>query len=394
MSELTAGRAYIVGSDMLTPYGRGVDAAWDGLMSGASAFRDVSGRFSTKAMKSDKAALVEGLSYNAPEGASLVMQMLSALLAPMKGALPEGVRVYLATTKGEIDLLERSVIDGDKTLAHESNPRVLLHRLEHMLELEGNGVVVSAACASSTAALAMAASDVSASRVPAALVVGCDSVSEFVFSGFSSLMAIDPEAARPFDANRAGLGLGEAAAMALIVPEEGLKRFGTDGAIEIAGWGMTSDANHMTGPSRDGLGLARAIEGAIRMTGAGPGDVHSIAAHGTGTKYNDSMEMKAFKSAFGSDSPLPVYSVKGGMGHTMGAAGLVEALLAGRSCFERVVPPTVGMDEPDAEAKGWVSTTAQQVRGGSCAWALTTNSGFGGVNAALMMRAHDWEAGA
>ena len=98
------------------------------------------------------------------------------------------------------------------------------------------------------------------------------------------------------------------------------------------------------------------------------------------------MEMMAFKSLFDINHPLPVYSVKGGMGHTMGAAGLIEALLAGHSCHAAQVPPTVGLATPDAEAEGWASTEAQSLNDSKGSYALTTNSGFGGVNAALLLR--------
>jgi len=372
-------RAFIISSDMITPYGQGTARAWDGLMSGASAIAETS-RFQSGPSRGVRAGTVEGLEYH--RGPSLVMQMLGRLLEG-KG-FPPDCRLYLATTKGEIDILEQAVLRGmpDQDAA-QSNPAVLLERLRRMLGLRHEGTLVSAACASGSAALAMAASDVSSGRAGSALVVACDSLTEFVCSGFSSLMAIDEAGARPFDRDRAGLSLGEAAAYAFIAgPEEA----GAD-CIAVTGWGMSSDANHMTGPSRDGRGLSAAITKALDMAGAAPQDIGSVSAHGTGTPYNDSMEMKAFKKAglAPAGRAIPVYSVKGGMGHSMGAAGLVEALLAGRCMHEGRVPPTVGLREVDDEARGWVSDRPQAV--GRSAKCLTTNSGFGGINAALVLEA-------
>lgn len=376
-------KAFIVRSGMLTPYGRGTASAWEGLMSGRDALSPID-RFDISAMRARNAGLIKGLAYHS--GSSLVLQMCEELMKGM--ALPQGTRLFLATTKGEIDLLEQDLLQGNDEAASRSNPVNLLRKLEEMLKLPTGGMVVSAACASSTSALAMAASEVANNRAPSALVVGCDSVTEFVYSGFSSLMALDTGRARPFDASRAGLSVGEGAAYALVVGQDSLGEYNDceERPIALEGWGMSSDANHMTGPSRDGYGLSRAIEAALKMAGMEADDMGSISAHGTGTVYNDSMELKAFNNVF-ARRPRPTYSVKGGMGHSMGAAGLVEALIAGYSIHEGKVPPTVGLREVDQEAAGWASPDVQATPGAR--YALTTNSGFGGINAALIVGAPD-----
>jgi 3-oxoacyl-[acyl-carrier-protein] synthase II len=146
---------------------------------------------------------------------------------------------------------------------------------------------------------------------------------------------------------------------------------------------MSCDANHMTGPSRDGAGLVNAIDKAFLRAGVVSGEVGSVSAHGTGTPYNDAMEMKAFRQIF-TDSPVPVYSIKGSLGHTMGAAGLVEMLVALKSMEIQVVPPSANLHEVDPEAVGWVSR--QEVRTDGMNVVLSTNSGFGGVNAALVLK--------
>jgi len=151
---------------------------------------------------------------------------------------------------------------------------------------------------------------------------------------------------------------------------------------EIAGWGLTNDANHITGPSKDGSGLSKAIRSALNSAGVSENAMGSISAHGTGTVYNDSMEMTAIKKVFG-NRPIPVYSVKGGTGHTMGAAGMLEIIISFRSLDSKIVPPTVNLRDIDREAEGWVSSRSQSLERPVT---LSTNSGFGGVNSALVLK--------
>jgi 3-oxoacyl-[acyl-carrier-protein] synthase II len=125
----------------------------------------------------------------------------------------------------------------------------------------------------------------------------------------------------------------------------------------------------------------RAIHIALDLAGIGEEQIASISAHGTGTLYNDGMEMLAFQQVF--SSTRPTWSIKGGIGHSMGATGLLETLLVLKSFEEGFVPPTVGLREPDAESAGWVSPGSVAVSGD---YALSTNAGFGGVNAALVLR--------
>ncbi len=259
----------------------------------------------------------------------------------------------------------------------------LIRKVADLTNARGGGLVISAACTSSAAAAAQAAAMVRNGHADCVLVVACDSVTEFIFSGFSSLMALDKQPARPFDRNRAGLNVGEAAAYALIMSEERAARENRPVLGTIAGWGLSDDANHMTGPSRESEGLILAISKALASAGIGPDDVGFISAHGTGTVYNDQMEMRAFRCGVSADGPRPVYSIKGGIGHTMGAAGLVEMIIALRALRERNVPPTVNLKEVDDDAQGWVSDRQQPVREQSLA--LMTNAGFSGVNTALVL---------
>ena len=138
----------------------------------------------------------------------------------------------------------------------------------------------------------------------------------------------------------------------------------------------------MTGPSRESEGLILAIQKSLVSADIGPEDIGLIAAHGTGTVYNDQMEMRAFHAVF-QNKERPVYSVKGGIGHTMGAAGLVEMIIALRALREQIVPPSVNLREPDDDALGWASSQPHAVRERTLG--LVTNAGFSGVNTALVV---------
>ncbi len=362
----------ITHADMLSPYGDGTAACYEGLLAGRSAIRATDG-FNAARFVSDQAALVPEL---APDGRSRLMGMLGPLLRRMAPAVPTDAAVLLATTTGEVELL-----DGGAD-AEASRPAKLLPVVRELTGAQGPAAVVSAACISSAAALARAGEMMRAGRIEAALVVGCDAVSELVFSGFSTLMALSPRPARPFDRDRDGLTLGEGVAGVVLISPERARREGRPALARLLGWGLSADANHMTGPSRDGGGLALAIRAALRSAGLAPGRIGSICAHGTGTVYNDAMEMKALRRVFG-EARLPVYSVKGGTGHTMGTAGLLEALVAAHALAEGVAPPTVGLEAPDDDAAGWVSLGPRELP--PDAPALSVNAGFGGVNSAVII---------
>jgi len=370
-------RAVIVAADVITAYGPGLDCLWAGVCAGQSAIRPVD-RFPVEAFACRKAALIDSLDVHAPD--SLVMQMLRPMLKHGPHEWPASTKLLLATTTGEIDVLERGIVEQRKDLA-DSRMTILLEQVSQCCGGLKKGLVISSACASSTAAIAQAASLIRSGIEASVLVVACDCVTEFVFSGFSALRALSPEVARPFDRHRDGLSLGEGAGYVLMMSADLAQRLGQPILGEVMGWGMSNDANHMTGPSRDGAGLKHAIELAFQTSGASANEVRAVCAHGTGTVYNDSMELKAFKAVF--EQARPTFSIKGGTGHTMGSAGLIEALLALQVAKTGIVPGTVGLQEPDEEAVGWASPENQVCGPG---WILSTNSGFGGTNAALLLK--------
>jgi 3-oxoacyl-(acyl-carrier-protein) synthase len=367
----------VVSQGLVSAYGDGVACCADGLLSGTSCLTRAGEAFAPP-LREMPVGRVEGI-----EGTEGRLGRLLDRLFAHPPKLPPNARVYVATTVGEIDFLESDVRAGQHETRLEYEIRSLAGRVAERLGLPATaGVLFSAACASSTAAVAMAASAIQRGEADCICVVGCDTLSAFTLSGFATLMALDPAGARPFDASRKGVSLGEAATYTVLMSEERALQDGCAILGYVLGWGMTCDANHLTGPSRDGLPLAEAVEQAFRMANVTTDDLVAICAHGTGTSYNDQMELLAFHRVM-SSSKIPLFSVKGGTGHTLGAAGLVELLLSLEFLKRAQIPGTVGLSVIPPEAEGWVNQTPQLLtRQGVM---VTTNSGFGGVNVALLV---------
>ncbi len=369
-------RVCVVDTAVVTAFGDGLAPLWDGLLAGRSAIAPLS-RFGADRYQSTLAACVPDLS--ADPGESLIVPLLARLLAGL-GPVPADCKVLTATTKGGIDNLEK-LRRGQPCQPDVVLPGDLPGRVAARLQLTAAGFNINAACASSTLAVARGAAQIAAGQAEAVLVVGIDLVSEFVFSGFSALQALSAGASRPFDLQRSGLTLGEGGAALLLMSEQRAKCDGRPVLGSVLGWGSANDANHITAPARDGCGLVDAVGRALATAGLAAEAVAAVSAHGTGTVYNDAMELAAFGRIFGGRL-LPVNSIKGALGHSLGAAGAIEVVLGLRSLAEQVLPPTVGLEEPEEAGRGLVAATSQRFVG-DCL--LSTNSGFGGVNAALLL---------
>ena len=367
----------VTNAAVVSGLGPNLDTLWRRLLVGETAIRPLE-RFPTDRYNVRNAAWIAGLEF--ATGPSLLFPLLERLLEGF-GPVPADCRLITATTKGCIDILERLQrgLPADPGTLPVSS---VLSWINRKFGLADQGVNVNAACASSTIAVARAAALIAAGKAEAVLVVCMDLVSEFVFSGFSALQALSPTTCRPFDRDRNGLALGEGGAALLLMSEERACRENRRALGTVAGWGAANDATHITAPAREGCGLVQAVRQALAKAGITPDDVAAVSAHGTGTVYNDLMELTAFRAVFG-DRPVPVHSVKGAIGHTLGAAGGIEVALGLMSLKSRVVPPTAGFREPDENVPGQVSARPQPMTG---PYLLTTNSGFGGVNAALVLK--------
>jgi 3-oxoacyl-[acyl-carrier-protein] synthase II len=242
-------------------------------------------------------------------------------------------------------------------------------------------VTAQLACASSTHALALASDWVRAGRADVVLAGGTDLLCRFVVAGFNCLKAT-ADRARPFDAARRGLVLGEGAAVVVVEDADHAARRGATVQARILGVGAAGDATHMTAPDREGRGAARAMEAALAEAGLAPDAVDFVSAHGTGTPYNDAMEAVAIGRVFG-PGRVPVNSIKGAIGHTLGAAGAFEAVMCLRVLGEDTIPPTAGLERVDPACAG-LDLVHGAARAHRTSVALSTSSGFAGANAALV----------
>jgi 3-oxoacyl-[acyl-carrier-protein] synthase II len=371
-------KAVITDYDLITAYGKGIEPLWKGILSGQSRV-DKLNRFPATASLCDNGATIPELSLQKQD--SLVMQMLKIILTKDLKVVPKDAFLILATTVGEIDLLEKAVLKKTQD-SKKSNLTHLLKKVKTLARIKKDGMLISCACASSSSALAEAARIIENGQNDCCLVVATDALSEFVFSGFCALMALDKDPARPFDKNRRGLSLGEAAGFILLMSQARAKKEKRTALAQVAGWGLSNDANHMTGPARDAEGLIQAIACALKKAQVLPEQIGAISSHGTGTLYNDAMELLAFKRIF-KNQTVPVYSIKGGTGHTLGAAGLIETIMALKVGQEKIIPPTVGLKDVAAQAKGWVSPLAKKLKQPTI---MLNNCGFGGINAVLILK--------
>src|SRR5688500_9361348 len=276
----------------------------------------------------------------------------------------------LSTTKGNITFLE----EGDA-----KNPRIHLHETASYLAQEfgfKNHLVISNACISGVMALLVGKRMIEAGTYDHVVVTGADVLSKFVISGFQSLQALSPEVCRPFDAQRKGINLGECAAAVVLSRTRSL----TGPAILLAGGGLSNDANHISGPSRTGEELGYRIQQALDEAKMDVNDIDFISAHGTATVYNDEMEAKAFNLMKMQD--IPLNSLKGYYGHTLGAAGVLEVIISAASWLNNELIPSIGFDTLGVTQPVHVIKNREQQRLQNC---LKTASGFGGCNAAIIL---------
>ena len=253
-------------------------------------------------------------------------------------------------------------------------PHSLGSFLQAATGLRGPCVTVATACSSSAKVFAQAARMIQAGLVDAALVGGVDTLCGSVLYGFNSLGLVSPEPCRPFDADRRGLSLGEAGGYAV------LERDG-DGPW-LLGYGESSDAHHMSSPHPDGLGARLSMQAALRRAGLPPEAVDYINLHGTATPKNDEIEARAVAALF--PARTRASSTKGWMGHTLGAAGIVESLVALQAIGLGLIPGGLNCEDPDPACGPQIAT---QNRAAPVRVAMNNSFGFGGNNCSLVFGA-------
>jgi 3-oxoacyl-[acyl-carrier-protein] synthase II len=252
------------------------------------------------------------------------------------------------------------------------------------LGIQGPRCAVSAACASSAMAIALAANMLLDGAVPMMLAGGSDALCAFTLSGFSSLQALDPEPCRPFDQNRKGLNLGEGAAVLVLETLEAAASRKAEILAVLRGWAMTNDAFHTTAPQQQGNGLADCMRLAMQMAEVSGDEIGYVNAHGTGTPLNDVAEANAYETVFrGRSRPVPVSSTKSYFGHCLGAAGALEAAITIVAVRRGALLPTLRLTDPiESPSVNWLRGDVQRE---ALPLAMSVSAGFGGSNTALIL---------
>jgi 3-oxoacyl-[acyl-carrier-protein] synthase I len=286
---------------------------------------------------------------------------------------PEDDRTILivCSTKGNTHLLDADDRTRPERISLPGSAAVLARHFNFAQP----PIVISNACISGVLGLITGLRLLRAGLFEHAVVTGADVITKFILSGFGSFQALSPGVCRPFDRDRDGINLGEGAGT-VILSTSPKYRYG----LRLRGGAVSNDANHISGPSRTGLELSQAIGFSMRDAGCVPADIGFISAHGTATAYNDEMEAKAITLA--GLQEVPVNSLKGYYGHTLGAAGLIESIITLASLREGLIIPSMGFEHNGVTTPLNICTSLTRASLDTC---LKTASGFGGCNAAVVL---------
>ena len=411
------GRVYISSSYMITSLGSGVQENFDAALEGQSGVHMYLG--SEKSQNPVMAGIIDPAVFEELrekyDGSCGLGSYTDAELFAINcvenvvgdAGLPERTGLVIASAKGNVAMLEgrcgasqlQQVTDlqvalptqGSKLSQCSENqseastrtasfPRHLqenrLNRVGEFFGIDESDVYyISNACISGVSALIFARRMILSGRYDNMIVVGVDVQNRFIISGFASFKSLSPELCRPYDSSRCGLNLGEACGAVM------LTKTGTSDLVAIDGGSASDDANHISGPSRTGDGLYFSMRDAMSEAGVGPADVDMLQMHGTATAYNDEMESKAAGLAGLSD--VPAQSLKPYFGHTMGASGIIETILAAEELKRGIFLGVKGFEELGVPVPLNVSAENRLIRNPH--HCLKTASGFGGTNAAVLL---------
>lgn len=371
----------VIGTGAVSCLGKSWPDTWSRLLSGDSGIRRA-GPLNRHIPEDTLVADVPGLDRNiwstgAIDGASgrLCREVLAQLQASCE--CPSDWPIFGASTYGEsdvlLDLVQRSEMRWPSP--SEQWRSVIIDSTAAAYPI---GTWVYSSCTSSIHSLLLAALDVEAGDVEhAAIAVGVDSLSVLGINGFRRIGASSTTGCRPFHGNRDGTVIGEGAA-AIAIGHASLT--GRNVAARMVGIGLNCEASHPTRPSEKGEGLELAIRAALKMANHDPSDVRGIVLHGTGTQANDAAEMNAVGRVFGFDR-LPATSIKGALGHTMGAAGIFNCLVAIQACTDRLLPPTISDGSATCTGMRLVTGVPHAIDAGPL---VVNTSGFGGNNAVVV----------
>ncbi|CAD0222012.1 beta-ketoacyl synthase [Chryseobacterium sp. D764] len=371
---------YITDYNCVTPLGFNVDSNWNALLegkSGVALHKIIDNQDAFYASMIDSEKLNEEFNrffaQNTINFTRLEKMLLLSLLPLVeKHTVSKDTAFLLSTTKGNISLLK-----NQSELPEGVYLSKLAQKIADFFGFKTKPIIVSNACVSGVMAISVAKNMIQAGKYKDAFVIAGDELSEFVISGFNSFQAIGSGPCKPYDKNRNGINIGEAAAAVYITsnPSQNEKfRF------KVLGDSAINDANHISGPSRTGDGLYASISNAMDEAKVSPEHIDFISAHGTATLYNDEMEAIAFNRM--ELQNVPLNSMKGYYGHCLGASGLLESIISMESALHRTLLPSKNFEEMGVTQP---LNIIKENQSAEIKYILKTASGFGGCNAAVVL---------
>lgn len=366
---------YLGASGAINPLGNSVSSIFDAMKSGQTGIAKFSNAFDLG--KDEYLGIIDDKLLPPGEGSKIYRMLDSSIQQTLEGLKDPSVlkshrtRLIVCSTKGDIDELEKGNNSG-------ANLTQLSKHIQQKLDLTNEPLIVSSACISGLLGIINGARMIQQELADQVMVVGADLVTKFTLSGFISFYATATGVSKPYDADRDGINLGEAAASAVLSKDSSVFKI-VD--AEYLGGASANDANHISGPSRTGEGLYRSIKRAFVDGNLSAENVDYISAHGTATSFNDEMESIAF-DRHGMNT-VPLNSFKGYFGHTLGAAGLIETLIGIESLNNNTLLKSYNFENQGTSKK---INVLSENKNGSFTTMLKTASGFGGSNAAGIFR--------
>lgn len=408
-------KVYVTGVGMITPLGVDTKSSWKSLLQGKSGIApivafDTEGFATTiagespdfdpttyvdrkQARRLDRfAQMAVGATAQAMEQAGLDLQDGSVDATRVGSVIGSGIGGIITLSEQWAVLHEKGPDRVNPFLVPMMLADMAPGQVSILYGAKGPNYCTVTACASGADSIGIAAAMIRRGEIDIALAGGTEApICPIAVAGFNACMALskrndDPEgASRPFDAGRDGFVMGEGAGVLVIESEESMVRRGATPLAELAGYGASSDAFHVTQPSPGGEGGARAMANALAEAEMEPSDISYVNAHGTSTPMNDRLETEALKAVFGDEAyKIKISSTKSMTGHLLGAAGGVEAAISVLAVAESAIPPTINLENPDPDCD--LDYTAHHAQKGIVNAAMSNNLGFGGHNASLIFK--------
>jgi 3-oxoacyl-[acyl-carrier-protein] synthase II len=403
----------VTGVGAVTPLGLDFPGTWRRIIAGENAAAPVT-LFDVAGCRCKRAATAQipDLSYLTPKQLSRLSRASRLALPAAREALADAqmldnngrsrlahLPISVSTTGGGMALGEQFL---RAMLAPTSEPQQFfhisryqaqnqVHDLQQHLGFRGPMTIIANACASGANAIGHGADLIRSGAYDCVLVGGYEALTELIYVGFDCLQAMSPDGCRPFDVNRNGLMLGEAAAFAVLESESHARARGARILCELAGYGQATDLHHLTQPHPAGAPAVAVMRQAIAEAGCCASDIGYVNAHGTATPLNDTSESAAFATVFAEGDGIPprlrISSTKAAIGHALGAAGSIEALFAMAALQSGQLPPNLNVRQPEPTVARNLVTVGE--RSGEMRATLTVNLGFGGSNAALVFKRYE-----